>query len=278
MDQSGRATNQWLAMIRKRLADEEYQAVAPLKRALTPEERAWAELIRSRVGAWEKEIPALAANFHPVPPPAGVLIVTGNRGAEDAFTHDPTTIGFDLAALQANYGDAGLAANAERVNRFFRHEYVHLLQKAWLAVHPWTGHTPMEEALIEIWTEGQGNFYSLSERWQTVNGARSEAAARALAELEPRFVARMSALACATPNHARALMADLSWGRFDQKWGALTAALWLEKDQAGSPDVLRNFVLAGPAGVWDLAGRHLPAPLALVLQEARRTESLCTPP
>jgi hypothetical protein len=24
---------------------------------------------------------------------------SGNRGGEDAFTHDPTTIGFDLAAF-----------------------------------------------------------------------------------------------------------------------------------------------------------------------------------
>ena len=46
----------------------------------------------------EEEIAAVAEAYRPVAPPVSVLIVLGNRGAEDALTHDPTTIGFDLAA------------------------------------------------------------------------------------------------------------------------------------------------------------------------------------
>jgi hypothetical protein len=271
----GRATGQWLVMVRKRLPDARYDSVASIRKPLTPEERAWDALIRSRAGAWEREIAAVAEAYRPVAPPAGVLIVLGNRGAEDAFTHDPTTIGFDLAALQVNYGDAGLPENADRMDRFFRHEYTHLMQKAWWVMYPSAMDTPLRHALADIWAEGLGNFRSLSGRWKSVGGRRSEASAARLAELEPRFVARLAALACATPEHAAALTADLSWGRFDRKWGAFTAALWLEEEPGDPDEALRNLVVAGPDGVWDLAERHLPEALRSVLREARLADSLC---
>lgn len=274
--QSGDATEQWLAMIRRRLPSDEFDAVAPMRRPFTAEELAWAELIRSRVPAWKRAVPPLAAIFRPIPPPADVLIVLGNRGASDAFTHDPRTIGFDLAALQANYGDGDQPGHTERIDRFFRHEFVHLLQKAWLMAHPWPTDTPLRTALWDIWAEGLGNYQSLSARWLSTEGRRSETASRALAELEPRLVARLSALACATADGAAALMADLSMGRFDRKWGALTAALWLEAEQVSAEDALRDLVVAGPGGVWDLADRHLPDGLRAVLREARVADSLCT--
>ncbi len=271
----GEATDQWLAMIRKRLPDARYDSVAPIRKPLTTEDQAWEALVRSRVGAWEGEIAAVAEAYHPVAPPASVLIVLGNRGAEDAFTHDPTTIGFDLAALQASYGDAGLPENADRMDRFFRHEYTHLMQKAWWAVHPYATDTPLRYALADIWAEGLGNYRSLAGRWKALGGRRSEASAARLAELEPRFVARLAALACTTPRRGDALMADLSWGRFDRKWGALTAALWLEEEPGDPGEALRRLVLAGPDGVWDLADRHLQEALRPVLREVRLADSLC---
>lgn len=271
----GLATGQWLAMIRKRLPDARYDSVAPIRKPLTTEDQAWEALVRSRAGAWEGEIAAVAEAYRPVAPPASVLIVLGNRGAEDAFTHDPTTIGFDLAALQANYGDAGLPENADRMDRFFRHEYTHLMQKAWWVMHPYAMDTPLRYALADIWAEGMGNYRSLSGRWKAIGGRRSEASAARLAELEPRFVARLAALACTTPPRGDALMADLSWGRFDRKWGALTAALWLEEEPGDPGEALRRLVVAGPDGVWDLAERHLPEALRPVLREARLADSLC---
>lgn len=271
----GLATGQWLAMVRKRLPDARYDSVAPIRKPLTSRERAWEALIRSRAAGWEGEVAPVAEAYHPVPPPASVLIVLGNRGAEDAFTHDPTTIGFDLAALQANYGDAGLPENADRMDRFFRHEYTHLMQKAWWRAHPYAMDTPLRYALADIWAEGLGNYRSLSGRWKAVGGRRSETSASRLAELEPRFVARLAALACASPERGAALMADLSWGRFDRKWGALTAALWLEEEPGAPGEALRRLVVAGPDGVWDLADRHLPEALRPVLREARLADSLC---
>jgi hypothetical protein len=273
----GRAAGRWLAMIRPRLTEAELRAIGPLRKPLSPAERAWADLIRSRETVWEGEIPVLAADFEPVAPPARVEIVLGNRGGPDAFVSDPV-IGFDLGALQAAYGAAALPENAERIDRLFRHEYVHLLQKAWLRERPYATDSPLRAALAEIWAEGMGNYRSLSARWRADDGRPSAAAAEARAVLEPRLVARISALACAPPQRAAELTADLSTGRFDEKWGALPAALWLEAETARSRRALRDFVLAGPDGVWGLAARHLAEPLRTALEEARAAASLCAAP
>lgn len=274
---TGAATDLWLEILKKRLPAERYEAIAPLLKPLTAEEGGWAELIRSRAGEWQNAIPAVAREYRPVSPPADVLIVLGNRGADDAFTHDPTTIGFDLSALQSVYGDARLPGNSEKIDRFFRHEYVHLMQKAWVSEHPWSADTPLRAALADIWREGLGNYESLSPRWKSRSGRPSAAARRALSELEPRLVARLAALSCAAPESAAALSADLSRGRFDEKWGALTAALWIEEEDAQAAGARRAFILAGPEGVWDLALRHLPEELSAALKEARLAERLCRP-
>jgi hypothetical protein len=269
--EDGAATAQWLAMLRRRLADPPYDSVSRIRRSLTEHEIAWADSIRSRVPQWETMLPSLIAVFEPVRPPRRVTVVLGNRGASDAFTHDPVTIGFDLAALVAEYGEP----TGERIDRLFRHEYVHLLQKARWAAQPYDTSTALRYALAEMWAEGLGNYYSMSERWRAREGAHAPAAATALAMLEPRLVARVAALACAPSDRAPALTADLSWGPFDQKWGALVPALWLEQEASRSPDALRAFVRRGPDGVWDLAGRHLSADLMAVMSEARLAAERC---
>jgi hypothetical protein len=42
-----------------------------------------------------------------------------------------------------------------------------------------------------------------------------------------------------------------------------------------SDRALREFVVAGPEGVWDLADRHLPSELGAVVREARNSATLC---
>jgi hypothetical protein len=273
----GAVTPRWSGLLRERLPLEEHARAAALRRPLSGPERAWLALLASRADSWERERPALERPFRPERPPTDVSVVAGNRAApgDDAFTHDAATIGFDLGELHAAYGDASLPENAARLDRFFRHEYTHLLQRAWLTAHPWDADTPLAAALLEIWKEGLGNLHSLSARWHPVDGVASTAAAEARAALEPRFVARLGALACATPEQAARLTADLSRGRFDRKWGALPVALWLASETGESEASRRAFVEAGPAGVWDLAGRHLPPPLAAALQEVRPLGSRC---
>lgn len=274
---SGYATEQWLAMLRRRLADGPYDSVSRIRSPITGAEADWVALIQSRLTAWEDELPALAQAFESIAAPRNVSVVLGNRGAHDAFTHDSVTIGFDLAALVAEYGEATHDENGERIDRLFRHEYVHLLQKAWLSDHPYDARSPLGLAIAEIWSEGMGNYYSMSQRWRATNGRHSTVATETLAGLEPRFAARIAALACATPERAAELTKDLSWGRFDRKWGALTPALWLEAEMSTSDRALRAFVIAGPDGVWELANRHLPPELGAVVREARHAATLCAP-
>ena len=76
------------------------------------------------------------------------------------------TIGFDLSALHAEYGSATEPGNADRIDRLFRHEYAHLMQKSWLAAHPYSPRSPLEHALFDIWLEGLGTWHSLSEPWR----------------------------------------------------------------------------------------------------------------
>jgi hypothetical protein len=272
---SGEPTEDWLALLRPRLDEAAFGAAAALRKPATPEELRWSELIFSRVPAWEERREAMAALYHPVPPPARVRIILGNRGTDDAFTHDASTIGFDLSSLQSVYGAAEREENVPRIDRLFHHEFTHLMQKAWLLDHPWAAGTPLRLAMLDMWLEGIGNHHSLSPRWRWSGGAESSASLEARARLEPRLAARLAALACAAPDRAARLMADLSRGPFDQKWGALTVALWLEAETARDAEALRRFVLEGPDGFWDLAARHLPAPLHAVIEEARKASSSC---
>ena len=274
VDARGAATELWLAMTQRFVAAEPSTTAPP--RPWTPTDLAWRELIRSRLAVWESEIANLEAPFAPIIVRDDVRLVLGNQRGEDAFTHDPRTIGFDLARLQSEYGDATTPENVQRMDRFFRHEYTHLLQKAWLAEHPYAADTPLRSALLGMWTEGVGNYYSLSSRWRNAGGTPSEIALQARAELEPRLLARLGALACAPPSSTAQLTAGLSMGPFAKKWGALPVALWLDEAMRRSPDALRKLIAAGPDDVWRIAGESLSSEGRIVLREIQSTAALCS--
>lgn len=272
VDEQGVPSRAWLALLARRLDEAAVAEAAALRRPPTVEERAWELLIRRRVSTWLGGLPELVAPFAPLAAPREVTVVLGNRSGEDAFTHDPVTIGFDLGKLAALYGDATSDENRDRIDRLFAHEYTHLLQKAWFPEHPQPMATPLERAELEIWTEGQGNYRSLSAKWRADRGVPTPLATETLERLEPRFVERMTALACASPEEASELTADLSNGPFTEKWGALVAALWLESDMSTDPQALRRFVQGGVGEVRALARRHL-APDAFAAFESARERS-----
>jgi len=275
VDAAGAPSALWLELLARRLPEERVAEGAALVRPLTREERAWEERIRERTAVWLARLPELVALFEPVAPPRAVRVVLGNRLGEDAFTHDPTTVGFDLSRLVALYGDARSEENRDRIDRLYLHEHLHLLQKAWFPEHPQPMATPFELAELEIWTEGLGNHRSMSAKWRAEGGTPSAAARAALDRLEPRYVERMTALACAPPEEARRLTADLSNGPFAEKWGALTAALWLEREASADPTALRRFVQGGAAEVRELARRNLPPALFADLERARERADAC---
>jgi hypothetical protein len=275
VDPAGAPGALWLELLAKRLPAPAVAAAAAERRPATPGDLAWIELVRSRVPHWQARVVALAEPFDPVAPPAAVRVVLGNRGGEDAWTHDPTTIALDVARLQREYGAASEAENGARIDRFFAHEFTHLMQKAWLPAHPQPMATPFELAELEMWTEGLGNWYSLSERWRSTPEGPSAVTRERLAALGPVLVERMRALACATPEESARLRADLSNGPFTRKWGALPVALWIEIESAGSPQARREFVRGGVDSVSRLARAHLPPDLAAALDRARERSRNC---
>jgi hypothetical protein len=271
----GRSTDDWLAILRSRLDTAQYDSVAALRKLLAPEEASWDSLIRARQPAWLGFAAPIASLYSPAEPPPVVRIILGNRGGEDAFTADPHTIGFDLSRLFALYGASNDAANALRIDRLFRHEFSHILQKAWLTAHPWPIKSPLDAALFDIWTEGLGNYYSLSSQWVDSSGKLTSRAREVLTALEPRFASNLRSLACADSATAAPLLATLSSGPFDRKWGALPAALWLATEAAPVDSALRRFIVAGPGGVWDLAAGHIAPEVGNSLQDAKRARSHC---
>jgi hypothetical protein len=236
-------------MIARRLPEAKFRDIEPLARPYTRAELAWVGLVQSRRSQWETEVSKLAVPFNPVGAP-DARIVLGNRGGDDAFTHDPHTIGFDVERLNALYGDAGSDGSAALIDHLFRHEYKHLLQKAWVCDHPLRTDTPLQAALADIWLEGMGNYYSLSDTLRFVEGKPSPKAAKALRVLEPRFMTRLAALACSTSENAQELSKSLSSGPFDRKWGALPVALWLDAESTNATfcatSSLRAKMVLGP--------------------------------
>jgi hypothetical protein len=271
----GHATQDWLAILRTRLSPAQYDSIAPLQKSLAPDEAAWDSLIRARVPAWIGLAAPITSLYSPAQPPAVVRVMVGNRGADDAFTAHNHTIAFDLSRLVSVYGPASDPANGDRIDRFFRHEFSHILQKAWLAAHPWAITSSLHAALFDIWTEGLGNYYSLSNQWLDSQGQLTDRSRQTLAVLEPRFVSNLRALVCADSASAAPLLATLSSGPFDRKWGAVPAALWLASEPEPRDSALRRFIVAGPAGVWDLAGSHIAPELRDSLKAAEEATSQC---
>jgi hypothetical protein len=260
----GASTPEWRAVVETHTGKTPDWAASPLE----DEERAWLALIEERWPAWEARMTDLCAPFEGVRAPECVDIVVGHQHGEDGFGLGGEVIYFDVSALARNYGSAADPANAARIDRFFAHEYTHVLHWRWERAHPQPVATPLDRALWAMAREGLGNLRSLSESWVGADGELTPLARETLAELEPVLVERLEALARAAPEEEATLTEGLSWGPFRKKWGALPVALWLAEESGGDDLTLRPFVTAGSSGVLELARRHLAPELAACLPRA----------
>lgn len=256
-----RRRTKWLEAIRSRRDDNTMEMIARSGMVLTQDEENWANLVNVRVSQWSTWADSLAVPFGNIQLPPRVTILLGNQGGADAFTFGDSTICFDLQELQRNYGSALASDNRDRLDRFFCHEYTHVLHKAWRKTHPIELSSPFQEALWDCLVEGMGNYRSLSSKWKDDRGVLTAHAIAILNDLQPVFVDRLNALRKATPEQARKLTVGLSTGPFDQKWGALPVALWLAQECKGDEKNLRKWVEAGPQGVLVLAKKYLPKEL-----------------
>lgn len=262
LDIDQRPTADWQHALRHFHDADEIRQIAAERHPLTEEQVAWADLILSRLPAWQRQSSELAWPFGDIRVPSSLSILVGNVGASDAFVADDDTIAFDVRRLQEVYGDANKSANLDRINRFFDHELTHVLHRTWQRENGLQPESPLEEALWACLKEGLGHFRSFSSRWLLPDGSLTEHAEQALNRLAPIFVERMTALDTATPEEAEELTRNLSMGPFGEKWGALTIGLWLAQEAQRDPRSLAYWVEQGPWGVIELATRYLPAELA----------------
>ena len=262
LDADGRPSAQGLDAIRHFNDDQALRVLALTRQSLTTEQNDWLTLISSRLDEWQLQTTELARPFPDIQPPPSLDVLLGNTGGEDAFNPSGRLIAFDLGRLQDEYGTARDPENADRIDRFFAHEYTHVLHKIWRKDRGLKLESPLERALWGCLTEGLGNYRSLSARWQRPNGRLSPHAEEVRARLGPILVSRLDALQTATDDEAAGLMRGLSMGPFEDKWGALPVALWLSEEVRRDDAALAKWIERGPWGVLDLAAIHLPDDLA----------------
>ncbi|GIL39006.1 hypothetical protein [Roseiterribacter gracilis] len=253
----GLMTPAWKKAIRDRHEPAAFKALTKQLHPLQPDEIAWYNFVRAQIDEWRSKIPELDAPFAGVAPPKHLVVLLGNAGGDDGFTSGTDTICFDLADWRKNYGEAGTAANADRVRRILSHEYTHLLVARWSAKHPYARNTPYARAVYVLFNEGLGNYYSLTAQWRAKDGVLPDIAQAALTRNGPVLADRMQRLRTARVEEEAELTQGLSRGPFEQKWGAIPIALWLSREQSRNPDALRRFVAAGPAGVPAFIERNL---------------------
>lgn len=259
VNESGYVTDDWIEF------DSNGELLAKDKlskneKKLTIKEKEWADLITSRIKLWETQLDEIAVPYATTEIPRKVSVVIGNRGFMDAFAHPtkyPSKMFFNLSVFVKSYGSGKDAKNKNRIDRFFAHEYTHLLQYRWKIKNPYELTNHVERALNGSYKEGFGHFRSISNKWKDNNGHITEHAEKTLKSLEVVFVERMVLLKNATDDEADVLMKGLSMGPFNKKWGALTVALWLVKEAEGNDENLIKWVDLGPKGIIALANNHL---------------------
>ncbi len=253
----GTMSESWVRAIQNRHEETQWKKLTRSQRLLTPPEKGWIELLTTAASRWLPSTHELEKYFPGISPPSNLRLLLGNQGGDDGFTWSDDTICLDVSAWARAYG---AATDEDRVDRILSHEFTHLLTKRWLAKHPFPTGTPLEQAQLELFYEGVGNFHSLSSKWKPVQGRPSPDAKRALKRNVPILLDRMKRLALADASHAKELRKGLSEGPFPEKWGALTIALWLVEEAEKDPQAITHFVQAGPQGIPAFIDRHSALP------------------
>lgn len=268
----GFPTPSWIEALRVLRSDSTLAHLQKTHKELTSEELLWADLIKSRSIVWVGWIDSLSIPFKMIEPPDTISVLLGNAGGEDAFTYTDSAIAFDLSKLHQIYGSALALENSNRIDRFFSHEMTHILHKAWAKKYKIEIESPLEAALWDCLVEGIGNYRSLSDKWIDEKGALTKHAKDVLKKLQPVFVERLLDLNDATEEESIQLMEGLSTGPFDQKWGALTCALWLAQEVKGNDSKFQPWIEAGPWGIIDLADKYLPTDLRARFLKIKKQE------
>ncbi len=146
-DEDGNAVQIWKNAIQHLRGSDSNSVVLFENRKPNDEEALWYDLIASRFKTWPDMIDSLGIPFQELKHPDVVTVIVGNQGGEDAFVYLDSVICFDAGRLYRAYGSADKIQNTGRIDRFFTHEYTHVLHNAWLRYNPFEIDSALDRAL-----------------------------------------------------------------------------------------------------------------------------------
>ncbi len=260
IDRQGRATPQWIGLIRDRIDANELAGVRMNARALSADDAHWITLIKTISPDWIKDAGRLDAPFHEGTPPASIAVVVGADGGDDAFSIAPNIIAFDLSALGNAFGNSDPTAWGGLVGRLLSREYTHLRLDAHLDGAGWTSQwsakTPFLAALRILYVQGLATLRGIEgdPAWVADDGTPSADARKIMDELLPVMLLKLKALSTATPGPAAdALLNDMTQGPLRRRWGVLPIALWLAADTGFDAERISAWIEGNPDGILQLA-------------------------
>lgn len=253
-------TPEWKNALASRIAKQTLDSLFSVIKPVSTREKEWITLIESKTGKWLNYADSLKIPFKNCRGPRTIYLYIGNSGQDDGFTFGYNTVCFDLSALLYNYGVATRSENAGRIDRLFAHELTHLIHKEWAQMNTIQLKSYKDSVLWECMYEGIGMYRSLSNKWLPQNGVLPEITRKTLEELVPVFVDRLievetSQLLDETTKSR--IVANLSRGQVDKKWGAFTIAIWLAMEANGDDNNLQYWIGEGLNSPILLAKKHL---------------------
>lgn len=256
-------TPDWIHAIESRMSKQKLDSMQGIRRTLTVEEKDWVTLIESKRIVWNIYRDSLQVPFNSIEVTDSIYVLLGFGGVDDAFTYQYNTVCFDLTALVENYGLAQAVENKSRIDRFFAHEFTHIIHKTSAREHGLVLSSFRDSILWECLYEGIGMYRSLTKKWLPQTGEIPAISKAALDKLYPIFVERLVRIETdinLTTDEKRLLGANLSRGSVPTKWGAFTVAIWLALEAEGDDTKLRQWIEKGPEAIVLLAKKYLTNP------------------
>lgn len=253
-------SSDWKNVLKGRHSEKFIDSLSKNKRTLNNEEKEWYQLIDFRASKWSHMKDSLKVPFKGVYINDTITVLLGYQGYDDAFTVGYKTVCLNLSALVREYGSAKTAKNKVRIDRFFAHEYTHLLSKEWARQTGQKLETYKDSIYWECMFEGLGMYRSMSDKWFPKGDSLSNEAQKTFKKLYPIFTERITTIETSenlSEDDKVKLHRNLSRGSMKKKWGALPVAVWLAMEAKGEDRNLIPWIKMGPEALIPLSKKYL---------------------
>ena len=172
--ENDRITQDWRNALTRRESKQYLDSLENVTLKMTAEELAWYELMKSRSEVWSSIKDSIRIPFADTEISDTTYVFLGYQGKDDGFSYQYNTVCFDLTAMYNTYGAASKPENTNRADRFFAHEYTHLLSKEWARQNDLVLTNFRDSILWECIYEGLGMYRSMSPKWFPIADSLSE--------------------------------------------------------------------------------------------------------